>query len=147
MFPKLDMFPSSGEGGGTSTLLGMLERANPNHWPRCPAILSVIHHPWNVLEKVNWLNRWRDWRLLHAWISTDFNIRISYFSIIYQRRQFLNYTASDGVMTDHLKRTSCVLTKVQSLHLCGVTKENWEISQTGWLVQASLEYERGRLLL
>jgi hypothetical protein len=30
MFRKLDLFPSSSE--GTSTLLGPLEIANPNHW-------------------------------------------------------------------------------------------------------------------
>jgi hypothetical protein len=32
MFRKLDLFPSSGEGRETSTLLGPLERANHNQW-------------------------------------------------------------------------------------------------------------------
>jgi hypothetical protein len=33
MFPKLDLFPSSGEREGkTPTLLGPLERVNLNHW-------------------------------------------------------------------------------------------------------------------
>jgi hypothetical protein len=32
MFRKLDLFPSSGEGGEPSTLLGVLERANLSHW-------------------------------------------------------------------------------------------------------------------
>jgi hypothetical protein len=32
MFRKLDLFPSSGEGGGEDTQLGPLERANLNHW-------------------------------------------------------------------------------------------------------------------
>jgi hypothetical protein len=31
-FRKLDLFPSSGEGGKTPTQLGPLERANLNHW-------------------------------------------------------------------------------------------------------------------
>jgi hypothetical protein len=29
---QLDLFPSSGEGGKTPTLLGPLERASLNHW-------------------------------------------------------------------------------------------------------------------
>jgi hypothetical protein len=32
MFQKLDLFPSSGEEKGTPTLLGLLERADHNHW-------------------------------------------------------------------------------------------------------------------
>jgi hypothetical protein len=32
MFRKLDLFPSSGEGWETPTLLGLLGRANLNHW-------------------------------------------------------------------------------------------------------------------
>jgi hypothetical protein len=31
-FRKLDLFPSSGEGRETTTLLGPLEIANLNHW-------------------------------------------------------------------------------------------------------------------
>jgi hypothetical protein len=31
-FRKLDLFPSSGEGREISTLLGLLERDNLNHW-------------------------------------------------------------------------------------------------------------------
>jgi hypothetical protein len=31
MFRKLDLFPSSGDGRETHTLLGPLERANPSH--------------------------------------------------------------------------------------------------------------------
>jgi hypothetical protein len=31
-FWKLDLLASSGEGKGAPTLLGYLERANPNHW-------------------------------------------------------------------------------------------------------------------
>jgi hypothetical protein len=34
-FQKLDLFPSSGD-GGTPTLLCPLERANPNHWTQFP---------------------------------------------------------------------------------------------------------------
>jgi hypothetical protein len=44
-FRKLDLFPSSGEGGKTPTLLSHLERANVNHW-------SVIHHRQNPLESI-----------------------------------------------------------------------------------------------
>jgi hypothetical protein len=33
-FRKLDLFPSSGEGRETPTLLGPLERANLNQWTR-----------------------------------------------------------------------------------------------------------------
>jgi hypothetical protein len=32
MFRKLDLFPSSGQGGKTPSQLGPLERANLNHW-------------------------------------------------------------------------------------------------------------------
>jgi hypothetical protein len=32
MVQELDLFPSSGKGRETTTLLGPLERANPNHW-------------------------------------------------------------------------------------------------------------------
>jgi hypothetical protein len=32
MFPKLNLFLSSGEGRETHTLLGSLERVNLNHW-------------------------------------------------------------------------------------------------------------------
>jgi hypothetical protein len=32
MFRKLDLFPSSGEGGEAPTLLDPLERSNLNHW-------------------------------------------------------------------------------------------------------------------
>jgi hypothetical protein len=32
MFPKLDLFPSSGEGWETPTVMGSLERSNHNHW-------------------------------------------------------------------------------------------------------------------
>jgi hypothetical protein len=32
MFRKLDLFPSSGDGKKTPTLLGPLERADLNHW-------------------------------------------------------------------------------------------------------------------
>jgi hypothetical protein len=35
-FRKLDLFPSSGEGGGEDTQLGPLERANLNHWSPSP---------------------------------------------------------------------------------------------------------------
>jgi hypothetical protein len=35
-FQKLDLFPSSGEGRETTTLLGPLERANLNHWTKDP---------------------------------------------------------------------------------------------------------------
>jgi hypothetical protein len=31
-FRKLDLFPSSGQGGKTPSQLGPLERANLNHW-------------------------------------------------------------------------------------------------------------------
>jgi hypothetical protein len=33
---RLDLFPSSGEGGKTPTLLGPLERANLKHWTLKP---------------------------------------------------------------------------------------------------------------
>jgi hypothetical protein len=42
-FRKLDLFPSSGWGGGTPTLLGPLERANLNHWPPCVSIATAIY--------------------------------------------------------------------------------------------------------
>jgi hypothetical protein len=51
-FRKLDLFPSSGYGWETATLLGPLERANLNHWTqqsRCPPPLTwgrkQIHFP------------------------------------------------------------------------------------------------------
>jgi hypothetical protein len=34
MLQKLDLFPSSVEGVGVSTLLGLLKRANLNHWTK-----------------------------------------------------------------------------------------------------------------
>jgi hypothetical protein len=52
-FRKLDLFPSSGEGGGeTPTLLDPLERANLNHWMN-PVILSVVHYFQNNLDSIN----------------------------------------------------------------------------------------------
>jgi hypothetical protein len=35
-FRKRDLFPSSGEGWKTSTMLGPLERANIKHWTQIP---------------------------------------------------------------------------------------------------------------
>jgi hypothetical protein len=40
MFPKLDLFPPSGEGGRTPTQWGPLERANLNHWTAPVRVLS-----------------------------------------------------------------------------------------------------------
>jgi hypothetical protein len=44
-FRKLDLFPSSGEGGETPTLLDPLERANLNHWRTYASITTAIQIP------------------------------------------------------------------------------------------------------
>jgi hypothetical protein len=41
-FRKLDLFPSSGEGRETPTLLGPLERANLKHWTTHVMLLATI---------------------------------------------------------------------------------------------------------
>jgi hypothetical protein len=51
MFQKLDLFPSSGEGGEkTPTQLGPLERANLNHWTAPVRVTQLFNH-W-TMEKV-----------------------------------------------------------------------------------------------
>jgi hypothetical protein len=52
MFRKPDLFPSSGEGKETPTLLGPIERTNLNQVQNL-VILSVIHHRQNPLEYKN----------------------------------------------------------------------------------------------
>jgi hypothetical protein len=42
---KLDLFPSSGRGGETPTQLGLLERANLNHWTTYVTITTTIYIP------------------------------------------------------------------------------------------------------
>jgi hypothetical protein len=50
MFRKLDLFPSSGEGGGkTPTQLGPLERTNLNHWTP----LSDLHSYLIIWDQAN----------------------------------------------------------------------------------------------
>jgi hypothetical protein len=41
-FRKVDLFPSSGEGRETSILLGLLERANINHWATYVSIITAV---------------------------------------------------------------------------------------------------------
>jgi hypothetical protein len=41
-FPKLDLFPSLGEGEKTPTLLDPLERANLNHWTTYISITIAV---------------------------------------------------------------------------------------------------------
>jgi hypothetical protein len=54
MFWKLDLFPSSGEGGGGHLLCWVPweELSNTGRWTKSenPVILSVIHHCQNPLE-------------------------------------------------------------------------------------------------
>jgi hypothetical protein len=45
MFRKLDLFPSSGEGGKTPALLGPVERSNLNHYAVSSNLLSP-HLSW-----------------------------------------------------------------------------------------------------
>jgi hypothetical protein len=40
LFQKLDLFPLSGKGWETPTLLGLLERANFNRWIACVIITT-----------------------------------------------------------------------------------------------------------
>jgi hypothetical protein len=56
---KLDLFPSSYEGRETSTLLGVLERANPDLWIRSQE-LRPLHHRvgTNIADKRRSLGRY-----------------------------------------------------------------------------------------